>query len=73
MGGPHVAPCHQAHPRADGPVWHPAECSALTSFPYFRQPSSRLRVREITRPTTGDRHLSVSADRGAAGGNLAGP
>lgn len=45
MGGPHVARCHQAHPRADGPVWHPAECSALTSFPYFRQPSSRLRVR----------------------------
>ena len=45
MGGPHVAPCHRAHPRAGGPVWQPAECSALTSLPYFRQPSSRLRVR----------------------------
>ena len=45
MGGPHVAPCHQAHPGAGGAVWQPAECSASTSLPYFRKPDSRLRVR----------------------------
>ena len=45
MGGPHVAPCHQAHPRAGGPVWQPTECSASTSLPYLLKPTSRLRVR----------------------------